>query len=253
MCAAGNIGDREAQKRAWEVEQGRLVAEYLNGAQGTDYEARAADAEPADVILVSPSGRFPPRNAQVVSIPLDFRSRDDKQTVNRIRTRLAELMRARGVQEIYVGLSLSGEAEMHGMTRPQIEQLADFIVRMRGEQDVTLGYDEIYEHSPELADLVHRILIARPGLFRGMQVDIPAGSAVPLDGRWIEEGIQHKLERYGGEEAVRGLTLIIGVAGFVDDEQVAAFQRAFCEADLPFAEIYINTPFHGTTCLKAAR
>jgi hypothetical protein len=25
----------------------------------------------------------------------------------------------------------------------------------------------------------------------------------------------------------------------------------FCEIDLPFAEIYINTPFHGTICLKA--
>jgi len=50
----------------------------------------------------------------------------------------------------------------------------------------------------------------------------------------------------GGEEVVRGITLIIGAAGFVDDEQVAAFQRAFCEAELPFAEIYINTPFHGT-------
>jgi hypothetical protein len=139
------------------------------------------------------------------------------------------------------------------MTRQQIEQLADLILQKRGEQDVTLRYDEIYESVPELAELVHTVLIARPGLFGGIQIDIPAGGPVPPDGRWIEEGIRHKLARYGGEEAVRGLTLIIGVKGFVDDEQVAAFQCAFRDANLPFAEIYINTPFNGTTCLKAAR
>ena len=244
------MGDREAQKTAWEVEQGALVARHLNGAQGTDYEAKAANAEPSDVVLISPTGRFPDRNAQVVSIPLDFRHRDDKQTVIRVQERLIQLFRERGINEIYVGLSLSGEVEMHGMTRPQVEQLADVIVRKWGERDVTLRYDDIYEQSPELAELVHTIVIARPGLFCGMQIDIPAGGAIPPDGRWIEEGIRHKLARYGGEEAVRDLTLIIGVAGFVDDDQVAAFQRAFCDANLPFAEIYINTPFHGTICLK---
>ena len=65
-----------------------------------------------------------------------------------------------------------------------------------------------------------------------------------------EEGIQKKVAKYGGEEAVRDLMLIIGVAGFVDDEQVNAFHQAFAEAQLPFAEIWINTPFHGTICLK---
>ncbi len=253
FVAIGNIGDREAQKTAWEVKQGRRVAEYLNGRQGTDYQARAADAEPADVIIFSPSRRFRARSAQVVSIPLDFRSRDDKQTVARVQTRLALLMKAQGIEEVYVGLSLSGKAEMYGMTRPQTEQLADLIVQKRGDRDVTLRYDEIYESFPDLVELVHTIVIGRPGLVCGIEVDIPAGGAVPLDGRWIEEGIRHKLARYGGEEAVRGLTLIIGAAGFVDDEQVAAFRHTFCEADLPFAEIYINTPFHGTTCLKAAR
>lgn len=247
------MGDREAQKKEREVAQGRLVAEYLNKTQGADYEARAADAEPADVILTSPSGRFPDRDAQVVSIPLDFRSRDDKQTVARIHTNLTHLMEERGIEDIYVGLSLSGEAEMHGMTRSQIEQLADLTLQKRGERDVTIRYEEIYERVPELAELVHTVIIARHDLFRGIQIDIPAGGAVPPDGRWIAEGIEHKLKRYGGEEAVRSLTLIIGAAAFVDDEQVAAFQHASREADLPFAEIYINTPFHGTTCLKAAR
>jgi hypothetical protein len=101
------------------------------------------------------------------------------------------------------------------------------------------------------SDFFHNVVISERGLVPNTRVEIPAGGALPPDGRWIEDGIRHKLRRYGGEGAVRGIALIIGVAGFVDDEQVAAFQRAFCEADLPFAEIYINTPFHGTICLKA--
>jgi hypothetical protein len=166
---------------------------------------------------------------------------------------LTEILGQQGVNQVYVGLTLRGEAEMHGMPLRQIEQLAGLIAGEVGEHDPTFRYNDIYERSPELAELVHNIVISRPGLVLNTQVDIPIGGAVPLNGRWIEEDIRHKLERYGGEEAVRGLTLIIGVAGFVDNDQVAAFQRAFCEADLPFAEIYINTPFHGTICLKAAR
>jgi hypothetical protein len=102
-----------------------------------------------------------------------------------------------------------------------------------------------------LAELLHSVLVSYdPEIIKDVSVDIPAGGAVPLDGRWIEAGIQKKVAKYGGDGAVRDLALIIGVAGFVDDEQVNAFQRAFVEAQLPFAEIWINTPFHGTICLK---
>jgi hypothetical protein len=245
------MGDRENQRVAREVEEGSLVARYLNERQGTDYEARAGDHEPADVVLVSPTGRHLPREAQVVTIPLDFRHRDDNQNVQRAQARLTEMLGQRGVNQVYVGLTLSGEAEMHGIPLPRLEQLARLIAAEVGERDAILRYNDIYDRSPELAELVHNIVISPPGLVHNTQVDIPQGGALPPDGRWIEEGIRHKLRRYGGDEAVRGIALIIGVAGFVDDEQVDAFQLAFCEADLPFAEIYINTPFHGTICLKA--
>ena len=63
------MGDRENQRAAREIGEGRLVAQYLNETQGTDYEARAGDREPADVVLVSPTGQHPTREAQVVTIP----------------------------------------------------------------------------------------------------------------------------------------------------------------------------------------
>lgn len=245
------MGDREAAKKAWEIEQGSCVARELNNAEGSDYEAEASKHEPADVVLASPSRKFQPRDAQVVSIPLDFRSRDDKQTVKHVETRLRNLLTARNVRHLLVGLVMSGDAEMHGVKPALLEQLADLIANERREQNVTLRYDNIYERAPELAEMFHNIFISHhPDVIEEVSIDIPAGSAVPADGRWIEEGIRKKVERYGGENAVKDLMLIVGVAGFVDDEQVAAFRKAFTEADLPFAEIWINTPFHGTICLK---
>lgn len=59
------------------------------------------------------------------------------------------------------------------------------------------------------------------------------------------------MERYGGTEAVKELVLVVGVAGFVDDEQVQAFQADHPSETLPFAQIWIVTPFHGVVCLKA--
>jgi hypothetical protein len=115
----------------------------------------------------------------------------------------------------------------------------------------TLRYDEIYEKSSEVAANVHDILISHHEIISGVEIDIPAGSTIPPDGRWIEEGILKKAVKYGGTDAVKGLTLVIGVAGLVDDEQIKAFQAAYRPEALPFSQIWIVTPFHGVICLKA--
>lgn len=243
---------RRQEDEAWELQQGALVAAHINASTGADYEALRSDHEPADVVLVSQSGRFPRRDAQVVSIPLDFRARDDKHTVRNIIAHLNNLLQNRGMDDALIGVIPSGRAQMAGVKRDLLEQLAELIVQRGKRVNVDLEYEEIYQHSPELADYIHRVIISHhPEIYQEVEVEIPAGSAVPVDGRWIEEGIRKKVQRYGGVAAVRDLMLIIGVRGFVDDRQVEAFQRSFAEACLPFAEIWINTPFHGTICLKA--
>lgn len=245
------MADRATEKKAWEVEQGAVVANELNRAEGTDYKAEAGTSEPADVVLTSSNPNFPNRSAQVVSIPLNFRHRDDKQTVQRLQATLVELLMQRGMRHMLVGLILSGKAELHGMKPGVVDQLADIIVSEGASKDVNIRYDAIYERLPELAELVHDIFVSHhPDVIEEVSVDIPAGGAFPMDGRWIQEGIQKKVDKYGGEKAVNDLMLIIGVAGFVNDEQVTAFQKTFAETNLPFAEIWINTPFHGTICLK---
>jgi hypothetical protein len=52
-------------------------------------------------------------------------------------------------------------------------------------------------------------------------------------------------------DAVKELVLVIGVAGFVDEDQVAAFLGENPAKALPFLQIWIVTPFHGVVCLKA--
>jgi hypothetical protein len=37
----------------------------------------------------------------------------------------------------------------------------------------------------------------------GLEIDMPAGPALPPDGRWISEGIVKKAAEYGEEKAVR--------------------------------------------------
>jgi hypothetical protein len=245
------MGSREEEKKQWELRQGAIVARAINEAEGADYEATFAMREPADVELKSAGGRFPTRGAQVVSIPLDFRSRDDKHTVRRLETLLEEALIERGMRHVLVGVIPSGAVEMHGASRLMVGRLADFIEREGRDRDAFYGYNEIYGHDHELGEMFHNINISHhPDLIDGVEIEIPRGGAVPLDGRWIEEGIRKKLLKYGGEAAVNDLALIIGVAGFVDDRQIAAFRRAFSESELPFAEIWINTQYHGTSCLK---
>ena len=72
---------------------------------------------------------------------------------------------------------------------------------------------------------------------------------LPDDGSWIEEGINLKLKRYGGANAVKALTLVIGVEALVDKQQVQAFMTSHRPEDLPFAEIWINS-MGGPVCLK---
>ncbi len=242
--------NHDAEKKKWELEQCQLVAAEMNKSQGTDYDARPSDAEPADVILKSKSEAHPPLPVQVVSIPLDFRHRDDKHSVEKIREALKRSLEEHGFNHCSVGLILSGEAEMHGIKHAELELLTETVLKEAANGNRTLKYEDILELSPKLSELVHDIIISHHEELQNADVDIPSGSAVPPDGRWIREGILKKVDKYGGAEAVKDLVLVIGVAGFVDDEQIQAFQTDHPSETLPFSQIWIVTTFHGVVCLK---
>jgi len=81
---------------------------------------------------------------------------------------------------------------MHGIPVPQIEQLAGVIAHEVGKHPVVHRYNDLLEHSPELGDFFHSVVISERGLVPHTRVEIPAGGALPLDGRRIEDGIRHK-------------------------------------------------------------
>ena len=127
---------------------------------GTDYEACPSSSEPADVVLISRSGEYPVLPVQVVSIPLDFRHRDDKHSVEKIKAALAHSLPARGHRHCLVGLILSGEAEMHGIKHSALEALTEIILREAAAGNRTLRYEDILEQSPDVSELVHDIVIS---------------------------------------------------------------------------------------------
>jgi hypothetical protein len=217
---------REDRKKQWELDQGNRVAKALNFSEGTDYEVRPSGQEPADVILESPSGRFPSRPAQVVSIPLDFRFRSDKHSIQKFQGALKGPLEERGARHALVGIILSREAESHGVPPRMVQELADLIICERSDGHGEFRYDELNRQNPELLDFFHVVNVSHhPGIIDGVEIDIPAGGPVPADGRWIQEGIAKKLGKYGGQNAVRNLALIVGVAGFIDGAQIRAFQE----------------------------
>lgn len=245
------MANNENEKKKWELNQCQIVSAEMNKLHGTDYEASPSNAEPADIVLKSKSDTYPALAVQVVSIPLDFRHRDDKHSAGKIKETLTHSLEAHGFNHCSVGLILSGEAEMHGIKHAALELLTEIILKEAATGNKTLRYEDILDRSPDLSELVHDIIISHHEEIRKPDIDIPAGGALPPDGRWIREGILKKLEKYGGAEAVKKLVLVIGVAGFVDDEQVEAFQADNPAETLPFSQIWIVTPFHGVVCLKA--
>src|SRR5260370_27075798 len=96
---------------------------------GPDYDAYPSNAEPADAVLKSKSGAYPSLPVQVVSIPLDFRHRDDKHSVNKIIEVLTKSLPTRGLRHCSVALILSGEAEMHGIEHDALEILTEIVLR----------------------------------------------------------------------------------------------------------------------------
>ncbi len=91
---------------------------------------------------------------------------------------------------------------------------------------------------------VHRL----PG-YGKVDVTIPLTEYSRVDGRWIEEGIELKQRKYG-RQTVMDVVLIIGAYGLVTSEQVASFQETHKPEELPFAEIWVVSPFDGVFCLK---
>ena len=244
---------KEAEKKQRELAEGGQAAAYLNQELGADYDAIPSDREPADVLFVSRSKEFPERMVQVVTIPHDYQIRADNQNLSRFGRDLTTALKTRLASNLSVGFTPLGPATERGIPRGQVESLADYLAVHQPEppQDTrALDFMELLAIEPELSAYLSNVVLFRDDDNSDVTVITP-GVAVelPNDGSWIEDGLALKLKRYGGPEAVKELTLVIGVEALVDAQQVEAFREAHKDDGLPFKEILINSA-EGTMRLK---
>jgi len=236
---------KEAEKKQRELGEGSEAAAYLNHELGADYEAVPSDREPADVLFVSGSKEFPERMVQVVTIPHDYQIRADNQNLARFVRDLTTALKTRDVSNLSIGFTPLRPATERGIPRAQVESLADYLVVHQPEppQDtLTLDFMELLAIDPELSGYISNVVLFRDEDNPDVTVLTPGVPAeLPDDGSWIEDGLALKLKRYGGPEAVKELTLVIGVEALVNAQQVEVFRDAHKEGGLPFKEILINS------------
>ena len=244
---------KEAEKKQRELAEGNVAAAYLNRELGADYQAIPSDREPADVLFVSTSKEFPERMVQVVTIPHDYQIRADNQNLARFVRELSAALKARQLSNLTVGFTPLGPATARGIPRPQVEVLADYIAVHKPEppEDTrALDFMELLAADPVLSAYLSNVVLFRDeGNLDVSVLTTGVATELPDDGSWIEDGLALKLRRYGGREAVKELTLVIGVEALVDAQQVEAFRDAHKAEGLPFKEILINSA-EGTVRLK---
>jgi hypothetical protein len=244
---------KEAEKKQRELAEGNAAATYLNQELGADYQAIPSDREPADVLLVSTSKEFPERMVQVVTIPGDYQIRADNQNLARFERELSTALNARGVSKLTVGFTPLGLATKHGIPPAQVEALADYLAAHQPEPPQAMreiGFMELAIVDSHLSGYLSNVVLFRDEGDADVTVLTPGVVAkLPDDGSWIEAGLALKLKKYGGPEAVKDLTLVIGVEALVDRQQVEAFRETHKDEGLPFKEILINSA-EGTMRLK---
>lgn len=240
---------REAKKKERELLPCRRLALEINRVQGTDYDACASDDGFADALLRSASRKHPDISIQVVSVPLDWRYRNDKSSLTRTTQALADALLRRGLKNCSIDLVPTTKAETRKMPAPLVQKLADLLFDERAKGSRRLDYGQIYAYAPDLAEYFDYATIFCHRAIPKVTVEIASGHVLPPDGQWIAEGIFKKIQRYGGAAAVKDLTLLIDTAGVVDDSQIAAFKAAHPEETLPFSEIWI-LGLQGLVCLK---
>lgn len=244
---------KEVEKKRREVAEGRAAARYLNRELDTDYSVVSTDREPADVLFVSASGTHPDRMVQIVTIPHDYEVRTDNQNLARLNRELASQLKAKGVTHLSVGYTALEATPKTGMPKAQVEALAKHIAGRTApltDEPKDIGYMELLGVDPELSIYLSNVVLFRDEQSPEVTVDSPGvATELPDDGSWIEEGIQLKLKKYGGADAVKDLTLVIGVEALVDQRQVNQFLATRADRKLPFREILINS-VEGTIRLK---
>lgn len=226
------------------------VAAELNRADGSDYRAALVDEQDniADALLVSDSGRWPQRLLQVTTIPRDLQHRETSSNRDRVEQRLKEALESHQTDCI-ITLHLSEQGNEVGLKPQHIKRLAQLVRDSSGQPIAEWTGEQLWQADAELSDRVSHMTVHRLPGYGKIDVTIPLSRYMPPEGSWIHDAITQKAKRYG-LDTVKNVVLVIGALGLVTPSNTASFQAAHAQEQLPFAEIWLVSPFDGVTCLK---
>lgn len=139
-----------------------LVADEMNRRGGTDYRVIACDDQFPDVLLVSISGNFPMREAEVVSTPQDFTIRSDNKNTQKFERQLNAALQVLGVCECDVLVNWHKDAIRYGIDKRLIRVLAQIISAVTPCNGyLCVRGETIYHCSPEVSQVVNYFRILR--------------------------------------------------------------------------------------------
>jgi hypothetical protein len=182
--------------------------------------------------------------------------RIDNNNVRKLTSALSHRLQAAGLDGVMVDITLAPKLIGYSAGKTDVEEIAQFITYLSNSGSVFFNAPEISERFPKVAEMIDVVGILHLRGLNGVCVDLSwgLGGAVPLDGRWIEEGIDTKAKNYGDRKAVGDLMLVIGAPMFVDLRQIESFKKSHPDSEaLPFSEIWITTCLYGTHLLKPHR
>lgn len=218
-----------------------LVADEMNSQEETDYRALACDDRFPDVLLISSSGKFPTREAEVVSTPQDFTIRSDNKNTQKFERHLLAALEVLGVSGCDVLVNWHNDAIRFGMDKELIAALAKIIAAFAPSEGYrSVRGEEIYRYSPEVSRRVNYFRTYRAPSSR-LDVHSSCGFWAPNDGSWIEEAVTKKATTYRDMTLCSKLLLVIDGLHHLDSEQMTAYRIGTPEDKIPFGELWAVT------------
>ena len=192
--------------------------------------------------LVSDSGKYVTREAEVVSTPQDFTIRNDNGNIRKLEREPRLALEERCVFHCFVKVHWSDSAIRSGANKETyISTLADIIAALAPSTgNVYLRDTDIYKYSSGVTRLAYNVSVTRQSE-PAPEVRSALSFYLPHDGRWIEEAVAKKVEKYRGGTLSKKLLLVIDGLVHLDSEQIEAFRATNRSNPSPFSEIWAVT------------
>ena len=237
----------------------RRLADHLNAVKAADYEIdRDGATDPPDVVLRSPSGRFPTLNLEIIRCPPEGGpALDHHGNVGRLERDVSESLKQRGVT--HTAVTIHPQDLLFKKRPPQkvIQELIDLIAGQartaphRGE-GITIDGPELWETAEEVSKYVGSLTIYSDLSAPEPTVGVSRGIFVPNDDRLLQKAIAQKRMKYS-PGVLRDTVLLLDAQWAVDDQQIESYRETLPPGAADFKEIWIVGSLCRPACLRSQK